>query len=399
MRIVQIEDFFHPDAGYQINILSKVLVEHGHDVTVVCAKNLDIFPEMLTSFFGTNSLKERDAAYTARYGVKLMRVPAKGYYSGRTFYSKDVYRSIESLSPDILFVHGNDSTSGMRYARKIGKISFPVVMDSHMLTVATRNKLAYVYRALYRTLYAKKINRAGIKVIRVQDDPYVIDCLGVDAGNAPYIGFGTDTGLFHPDEKGRMSGRDKLGIPRDAKVVLYAGKLDESKGGMLLARALMNRFVDESLVFVVAGNASGSKAAELEKMLARSENRIVRLPTHRYPELPALYQIADLALYPAQCSLSFYDVQATGLPVVVDDGTSVNTERVSHGNGFQFEAGSADGLRRCIERYVSLCDKDREAMRNASLAYIGTRYSYDNVARQYEACFEQVIESFKKGNR
>lgn len=29
MRIVQIEDFFHPDAGYQINVLSKVLAEHG----------------------------------------------------------------------------------------------------------------------------------------------------------------------------------------------------------------------------------------------------------------------------------------------------------------------------------------------------------------------------------
>lgn len=81
-------------------------------MTIVCAENLDIFPESLTSFFGTVGIAERDAAYSERYGVKIVRVPAKGYYSGRTFYSANVYRQIESLNPDLLFVHGNDSASG-----------------------------------------------------------------------------------------------------------------------------------------------------------------------------------------------------------------------------------------------------------------------------------------------
>ena len=397
MRIVQIEDFFHPDAGYQINVLSKVLAEHGHDVTIVCAENLDIFPESLTSFFGTVGIAERDAAYSERYGVKIVRVPANGYYSGRTFYSASVYRQIESLNPDILFVHGNDSASGLRYSHRAAGLPFPVVMDSHMLTVATRNRFASAYRSVYRRVYAPMINKRGIKVIRVQDDPYVIESLGIDKANAPYIGFGTDTGLFRADAQARAVGREKLGIPQGATVVLYAGKLDESKGGMLLAHALLKRFDDPSLVFVVAGNASGFKAAELEETLSRSENRVVRLPTRKYPELPALYQVADLALYPAQCSLSFYDVQATGLPVVVDDGTPVNTERVSRGNGFQFQAGSVEGLRGCIERYASLGPDARAALKAASIAYIGTEYSYDNVARQYERCFEEVIESFKEG--
>ena len=397
MKILQIEDFFHPDAGYQINVLSKVLAERGHDVTIVCAANLDIFPESLTSFFGTEDIVERDAAYSKKYGVKIKRVPAMGYYSGRTFYAGSVYKQIETLDPDILFVHGNDSASGFRYAHRAAKLPFPVIMDSHMLTVATRNRFANVYRDVYRRVYAPMINKHGIKVIRVQDDPYVIRSLGIDEDNAPYIGFGTDTGLFHPDAQAKAVGREKLGIPQDATVILYAGKLDESKGGMLLAHALLSRFEDRSLFFVVAGNASGSKAVELEETLSQSENRVLRLPTHKYPDLPELYQVADLALYPAQCSLSFYDVQATGLPVVVDNGTPVNIARVAHGNGFLFQAGSVEGLRGCIERYASLDAHARDALKDASIAYIGTEYCYDNVAKQYESCFEEVIKSFKEG--
>lgn len=397
MKIVQIEDFFHPDAGYQINVLSKVLVEHGHDVTVVCASNLDIFPESLTSFFGINNIEARDAEYTSKYGVKIHRVKAAGYYSGRTFYSSALYREIDSLNPDILFVHGNDTIPGMRYTMKARQLAYPLIMDSHMLSVATKNPLAGLFHFIYQRVFARRINRDGLTVIRVQDDPYVMDELGIEESNAPYIGFGTDTGLFHPNPEIRRVERRKLGIAEDDTVVLYAGKLDESKGGILLATAIMEPFDDDSLVFVIAGNPSGSKAAELVDLLSKSKNRVITLPTHKYPELPSLYQMADVAIYPAQCSLSFYDVQASGLPVIVDDGTQVNTDRVSHGNGLQFRCGSAVDLRRCISAYSRLDASARERMKNAALRYIGDGFSYDNVAKKYEICFESTVNSFKKG--
>lgn len=397
MKIVQIEDFFHPDAGYQINVLSKVLVEHGHDVTVVCASNLDIFPESLTSFFGINNIGARDAEFTRKYGVKIHRVKATGYYSGRTFYSSALYREIDLLNPDILFVHGNDTIPGMRYTMKARRLDYPLIMDSHMLSVATKNPLSGIFHAVYRWVFARRVNRDGLTVIRVQDDPYVIDELGVKESNAPYIGFGTDTGIFHPNYEARILERRKLGISEDDTVVLYAGKLDESKGGTLLGTAIMESFDDDSLVFVIAGNPSGPKADELVDLLSKSKNRVITLPTHKYPELPSLYQMADVAVYPAQCSLSFYDVQASGLPVIVDDGTQVNTDRVSHGNGLQFQCGSAMDLRRCISEYSRLDVFARERMKNAALAYIDNGFSYDNVAKKYESCFESTVNSFKKG--
>lgn len=49
MRIVHIEDFFHPNAGYQINILPKYMVKQGHSVTIVTSE-MEKIPEGLTVF-------------------------------------------------------------------------------------------------------------------------------------------------------------------------------------------------------------------------------------------------------------------------------------------------------------------------------------------------------------
>ena len=56
MKIVNVEDFFHPDAGYQINILSKYHVALGHDVTIITAQ-MEKVPVTLTSFFGRENIK------------------------------------------------------------------------------------------------------------------------------------------------------------------------------------------------------------------------------------------------------------------------------------------------------------------------------------------------------
>ena len=49
MRFVHIEDFFHPNAGYQVNLLSKLQVKQGHEVIIITAE-LDKIPDHLISF-------------------------------------------------------------------------------------------------------------------------------------------------------------------------------------------------------------------------------------------------------------------------------------------------------------------------------------------------------------
>lgn len=49
MRFVHVEDFVHPNAGYQINLLTRLQASQGHEVIIV-AGALDKIPTFLTSF-------------------------------------------------------------------------------------------------------------------------------------------------------------------------------------------------------------------------------------------------------------------------------------------------------------------------------------------------------------
>ena len=80
-----IEDFFHPDAGYQVNILAKYFVNFGHEVIILTAE-MEKIPDELTSFFGKNNIEVADRSYEEKYGAKIIRIPIKKYYSGRCFF-------------------------------------------------------------------------------------------------------------------------------------------------------------------------------------------------------------------------------------------------------------------------------------------------------------------------
>ena len=119
MRIVNVEDYFIPDAGYQINIIPKYLARFGHEVYIVTSTVEGVY-KPAADFFGIDHIHERDARYMEQTGVKIIRVPplTVKVISGRMVQSKALFRAVEELRPDVVYVHGNDSLTGMRYLRK-----------------------------------------------------------------------------------------------------------------------------------------------------------------------------------------------------------------------------------------------------------------------------------------
>ena len=114
MKAVHIEEFFHPDAGYQVNLLSRLQVAQGNDVTIVTAE-LDKMPSYLTAFFGKDHIEERDRAFERETGVKVIRIPLLGYYSGRAIFHPRLFRTVSACRPDVAFVHGEDTLTGILY--------------------------------------------------------------------------------------------------------------------------------------------------------------------------------------------------------------------------------------------------------------------------------------------
>lgn len=392
-KIVHIEDFFHPDAGYQVNIISKYFVKEGYDVTVITSE-LEKIPEHLKGFFGTEDIEKKDEEYTRKYGVKIIRIPLKGYISGRSVYSKEIYSVIKKENPDIVYLHGNDSLFSMQYLMRYKKMGYPVVMDSHMLEMASRNRFNKIFRKIYKAIFTPIIIKNDIIVIRTQDDDYVEKNLGVPLTRAPWISVGSDTMLFHPDEEVKEKFRDENLISKEACVILYAGKLDENKGGKFLAEAIKEEFpVDREVVFVIVGNLVGEYGDEIEAIFSQSKNRILRFPTQTYENLSRYYQSSDLVVFPKQCSLSFYDVQACGLPVIFENN-NINEDRAAYNNAITFEKNNISAFRDSIRRMIELSVDKFYQMKRNSIEFVQNNYDYAELSKKYLRIIERTIENY-----
>lgn len=394
MRIVHIEDFFHPNAGYQINILPKYMVKKGMDNYIITSM-IDKVPSNLTSFFGRENIEEFDKEYEKMTGVKIIRVPVKGFLSNRAVFGKELDKVVAQLQPDIVYVHGNDTLVGMKYIWEQNKHKFALISDSHMLEMASANRFSKLFRKFYKTFITPRIIKNRLTVIRTQNDPYVEKCLGIPLDQAPWISYGSDTLLFHPDRDEKKQFRIENNIPEDAFIIIYAGKLDESKGGLFLAETLQKKFeTGRNVVFIVVGNTSGEYGRKVEKIFSISENKILRFPTQRYVDLAHFYKGSDLALFPRQCSLSFYDVQACGLPVISEDN-NINIARCSHDNGFNFKQGKADDFRNKIQLCIDMDDNCFRKIQNNAFAFIKSEYDYSDKADEYMKEIKKALELFR----
>lgn len=391
MKIVQIEDFFHPDAGYKINILSKYFARMGHETVIITAE-LDRMPDYLTAFFGREDIAARDADYEKRYGVKIIRRPIWAYVSGRAIFKENLAKLVNSMQPDILYVHGNDTAVGMWLLRHRKELCCPMVMDNHMVEMASQNPLRKAYRAYYKRFIAPIIVKNEIPVIRAMNDDYVEKCLGVPLRLAPWISYGSDTLLFHPDKAAGAAFRRENGISDSALVVLFAGKLDESKGGMLLAE-LVNRRINtpRELVYLIIGNATGEYGARVEQRMAESPYRVLRFPTQKYSALAAFYQAADVGLIAKQASLNFFDMEACGVPVLSEDN-NLNADRTDKNNGWLFKPDDVDDFAARLEEIANLDDATLTEYSENACEYVKEYYDYGKKAMEYMAVINAVYE-------
>lgn len=398
MKIVHIEGYFHANAGYQINILPKYLQKMGHKQYILTSQ-LDLIPDELTSFFGKKNVLETDKAYEEMNNVKIIRLPLKKYISGREIFGPELEEKIKEIDPDVVYVHGNDSYVGIQFIFKYNfRKDYLLITDSHMLDIASKNKMAKLFRMFYRLFITPMIKKNKITVIRTQNDLYVNKHLGIPLNQAPWVPTGSDLLLFHPSVKVKKDFKLKHNLDSNSFIVIYAGKLDESKGGKLLAEAFRFKFkTKKEVVLLCVGNSTGEYGEVIDKIFDQSENNIIKYPTQQYVNLPKFFQSADIALFPKQSSLSFYDAQACGLPVILED-KSINIERVSHNNGKTFISDNLNSLRNKIEYFANLSEEEYKEYSDNSERNIKENFNYEKIASEYEKIiFNDYIE-FTKTN-
>lgn len=145
---------------------------------------------------------------------------------------------------------------------------------------------------------------------------------------------GIDRSKFNPAHGDRARLHERFGIPADRTILVFAGRVDASKGAPLMAKAtkrLIQQGLNVHALMVGEGRARGRIADKLGDRVTLPGN----LPQG---ELAWIYASADVFVFPSTTEVSpnvVLEAKASGLPVVVAS---------EHGGG-QFVARSGeDGI-------------------------------------------------------
>jgi 1,2-diacylglycerol-3-alpha-glucose alpha-1,2-galactosyltransferase len=132
-----------------------------------------------------------------------------------------------------------------------------------------------------------------------------------------------DTDRFSPSRELRSATRKRLGLPQDAFVVLGVGQLEPRKGVedfLAISKACTN------MHFIWAGGrpfgVMTEGVARLNRQIKSAEGRVRLLGLIPLEDMPAIYNAADLFLFPSyqeNCPLAPLEAAASGLPVIYRD--------------------------------------------------------------------------------
>lgn len=205
---------------------------------------------------------------------------------------------------------------------------------------------------------------------------------------------GVDSSFYRPDEERRREVRSRLGIPPEATVFLYAGRITELKGIRDLVDAFLS--LDRSLLeqgyLLLVGPVETS---DLGKLLPSAEFHGLRvrvLPPVGRSEIRDFYQASDVFVLPSYLegiSSALQEAMACGLPAIVSN-VGGNPEVVLDGRtGLLHVAGDVEGLRARLAEMIAHPERRRFMGREAR-ARMETVFGLRTMARRYREVYERI---------
>jgi len=191
-----------------------------------------------------------------------------------------------------------------------------------------------------------------------------------------------------------LSWRKQLGIPQDAIVVLFAGKLISVKEPELLIDAFSS-CTSGHLVIV----GSGPLDVAIRERIA-GHPRIHLLPFQNQAAMPAVYRIGDVFALPSKSEtwgLALNEAMASARPVIASSRVGAARDLVREAeNGWIFRSGDCGDLTRVLNHITSM---HRESLRSMGmLAQQSIQdWSPQESARKIAASVEQRL--FNSGKR
>lgn len=387
MKILQVTPFFKPlwESGGVARVaydISRALHENGHDITVYTT-NRSIYPNNLP----TNRVTSVDGM-NVYYFENLRR-----YVRGATLpvmpYRMPAVAKREIAEFDLIHIHDHRTmltVIASHYARRYG---IPYVLQAHgALPQDTGSRRM---KRLFDRFWSEKVLSSAAGVIALNEtEAERYRELGVAEEQIAIVPNGIDLAEY-PTLPARGRFRAAWGIDDAAKVVLYLGRLDPTKGIDLLIRsfAVVAKEFDDAVLMLVGGDMGHNVEFRQRVRSFGLDDRVVFTGFVSKEDKMAAYTDADVFTTPSFTGfpITFLEACLCGTPIVTTGegdllGWIDNT--VGFNTGYTPEA-LADAIG-CL-----LADEPlRAGFGKRAKELIQTRYNWEAIVRDIEAFYVKV---------
>jgi glycosyltransferase involved in cell wall biosynthesis len=258
---------------------------------------------------------------------------------------------VMSWQPDVVDINGWAWLSHLQLLHALNRRGVATLFfgDSHLLDAKTSGPRWWVKSAVLRQVYSwptaclftGSANRAyfetfGVPPQRLYPCPHSIDVKRF-----------ADAAMQPEAEAARW--RSELGIAREQKVLLFAGKFDANKRPAQLMRTVA-KLHDGEIVLVLVG--AGELQAEIDAIAASDPARFRVLPFQNQSRMPIVYRLGDIFIMPSSAEtwgIAVNEAFACGRPVVVSDGVGCAADVVDITCGRIFRRNDWSALGKVIE--------------------------------------------------
>jgi glycosyltransferase involved in cell wall biosynthesis len=210
---------------------------------------------------------------------------------------------------------------------------------------------------------------------------------GVDAGGMQLLYNPIDMERFSPAEEARLRVRSDLGLSLETPVVGYVGRLVRDKGVYELLTA-SEQFLSAAPEARVLWVGEGAEMAELRAGVERSAHRGRHLFHPFTQDLKGIYNAIDVlvvpSMYPDPCPRVPVEAQACGTAVVCHNAGGLPETFQPDVSGTLVKAGDVAQLADAILTLVRDPVR-RQAMGRAGRQFVCANFSFENIARNFEA--------------
>ncbi len=230
----------------------------------------------------------------------------------------------------------------------------------------------------------------------------LIDLYAADPQRVAVVNPGVDLDVFSPGD--RLLERKRLGLPPDAIVLAFVGRIQPLKAPDVLVRAAAELAARDPslrprLVVAIVGGPSGSGTAKPDALIRLAKtlgvDDLVRFePPVRQHELASWYRAADVVAVPSyneSFGLVALEAQACGTPVVAAATGGLLTAVADGVSGVLVDSHAPDEWARVLRSLV--CDPLRLRAYGAAGVRHAQRFGWSATAERTLDVYQEAIES------